>query len=279
MTGTRFTVCWSFDFDAMSVWIGSAKSNNPSMISRGEFGAVAVPRILALLKKYNVQSTFFIPGHTALAFPDLVKHILDHGHEVGHHGWIHENPADFDLAGERAIIERGLDALEKTGGPRPIGYRSPAWDLSPHTLDLLKEYGFLYDSSCMANDYSPYYLRSGDKWSVDKPYEFGKPTDMVELPVSWSLDDFPTFEFVMGVMGALNSPCIVEDSWRGDFEWGYENVPGGVMTITLHPQVIGRGARMLMLERLIQTMQEREGVTFSSMANVAQKWKAANPSS
>ncbi len=277
MTKSHFSVCLTFDFDAMSVWIGSAKSNNPSMISRGEFGAVAVPRILALLKKYNVTATFCIPGHTAYAFPDLTKEIRDARHEIAHHGWVHENPADFDEAGERDLIEKGLEALQKVADVRPTGYRSPAWDLSPSSVKILKEYDFLYDSSCMGNDFSPYYLRIGDKWSTTEPYQFGQKTDLVEIPVWWGLDDFPPFEFVPGFMTAMNSPSVVEESWRAEFDWAYANIPDGVQTITMHPQVIGRGSRILMLERLIQHMQKHENATFETMQTVAQRHKDRHP--
>lgn len=113
----------------MSVWPGSLASRNPSTISRGEFGAVAVPRLLCLLERHAIPATFCIPDHTALAYPDLVRRIAAEGHEITHHGWVHENPADFDEAGERANLERGLEVLHKMAGIRPTGYRSPAWDL------------------------------------------------------------------------------------------------------------------------------------------------------
>lgn len=273
MSSKRFSVCLTFDFDAMSVWVGSAKSNNPSMISRGEFGAIGVDRILALLKRRGLPATFYIPGHTALAFPDRVKAIVDHGHEVGHHGWVHENPADFDEAGERDILEKGFDALMKTGGVRPVGYRSPAWDLSPRSIDLLLEYGLLYDSSCMGHDFSPYFLRKGDQWSTTEPYVFGTPSELVEMPVWWGLDDFPPFEFVFGAMTAMNPPSVVEENWRGEFDWGYANVDGGVFILTMHPQVIGRGSRLTMLERLIDHMAAQPGVVFETMEAVATRWK------
>lgn len=279
MADPRFSVCLTFDFDGISAWIGSVKSRNPSMLSRGEFCAVAVPRILALLSKYDIAATFSVPGHSALAYPDAVRQMRDGGHEIVHHGWVHENPADFDEAGERLNLERGLDALEKTAGVRPIGYRSPAWDISERTISLLKDYGFLYDSSFMGNDYTPYYLRSGDQWSVDGPYAFGAATDLIEIPVAWHLDDFPMFEFVPGVFNALNPPSAVEEIWNGDFDWGYANMPGGVLTITLHPQVIGRGHRLLMLERLIRRFGESDGVAFETMAQVATRWQASNPPS
>jgi peptidoglycan/xylan/chitin deacetylase (PgdA/CDA1 family) len=278
VTVPRFSICLTFDFDAISSWIGSVKTRNPSALSRGEFGAVAVPRILALLDRYGVRSTFGVPGHSAYAYPDIVRQIRDAGHEIGHHGWVHENPADFDEAGERRVLEQGLSALDKVAGVRPVGYRSPAWDVSERTIGLLREYGFLYDSSFMGHDYSPYYLRDGDSWSSDGPYVFGQQTELVEIPVAWYLDDFPHMEFVPGYFSALNPPSAVEEIWGGDFDWGYVNMPGGVLTITLHPQVIGRGHRLLMLERLIRRFQAQEGVAFEAMETVAARWKAANPS-
>ncbi|MEA2627007.1 MAG: peptidoglycan-N-acetylglucosamine deacetylase [Candidatus Binatota bacterium] len=273
----RLTCALTFDFDAMSVWIGSMKSNNPSMISRGEFGAVAVPRILDLCRKYGIRASWCVPGHTAYAYPDLVRRVRDEGHEIVHHGWVHENPASFDEAGERRVLERGLEALEKVAGRRPRGYRSPAWDLSPRTASLLLEYGFEYDSSCMGNDFYPYYLRSGDRWSTDDVYVFGEPTRIVELPVTWGLDDFPPFEFVLGSNTGLSAPSAVEEIWRGDFDWAYANCPGGLYDLTLHPQVIGRGHRMLMLERLIRHFQDHDGVVFASLADYAERWRADNP--
>lgn len=277
MTDPRFSVCLTFDFDAMSAWIGSAKTRNPSAISRGEFCAVAIDRILKLLRRYDLPATFYIPGHTALAFPDHVKAIRDAGHEIGHHGWIHENPADFDVKGERDILDRGLDALHKAAGVRPTGYRSPAWDVSTRTIALLREYGFLYDSSFMGNDVLPYYLREGDIADTEGPYVFGQPVELVEIPVAWHLDDFPNFEFLPGFTTALNPPSAVEEIWFGDFQWGYENVEGGVLDLTMHPQVIGRGNRMLMLERLINRIRDHDGVAFERMETVASRWKARNP--
>jgi len=273
----RLSCCLTFDFDAMSVWIGSMKSNNPSMISRGEFGATALPRILDLARRHNILATFFVPGHTALAFPDLVKRIADEGHELGHHGWVHENPADFDEAGERLNLERGFEALHKAAGVRPTGYRSPAWDFSPNSVNLLAEHGFLYDSSCMANDFYPYYLRSGDKWSLDGPYEFGETKNLVEIPATWGLDDFPPFEFILGGNTGLSAPSAVEEVWRGDFDYAHEHCPGGVYDLTMHPQVIGRGHRLLMLERLIEHFKSHDGVVFETMSTYAQRWKDDNP--
>ena len=277
MSAAPFTCCITFDFDAMSAWIGSARSNNPSMISRGEFGAVAIERILPLLEQYAVRATFPIPGHTALAYPGLVRRIADAGHEIAHHGWVHENPARFERAQERGILERGIDALEAVVGTRPRGYRSPAWDLSHDTISLLRELGFVYDSSMMGHDTYPYYVREGDAWSVDAPYRFGRCVDLVEIPVSWGLDDFPLSEHVPGFLQGLRPASEIETLWREDFDYGREHAPGGVFTLTLHPQTIGRGNRLLMLERLLAYFSDFDTVQFSTMLEYASTWRDANP--
>jgi peptidoglycan/xylan/chitin deacetylase (PgdA/CDA1 family) len=271
----RLSVCLSFDFDAMSVWIAS--TDNPATISRGEFGAVAVPRILALLERRHVRATFFVPGHTALAYPELVREIDAAGHEIGHHGWVHENPAKQGSEGERAVFERGLEALDRVAGVRPTGYRSPAAEFSRDTIDVLLEYGMRYDSSCSGSDFTPYYLRQGDRWSKTEAYEFGEPADLVELPFSWLLDDFPHFEFEVGWSTDQSPPSTVREIWQGEFDYAYEQCPGGVFVLTMHPQVIGRGSRMAMLDDLIAHMAARDGVAFEPLVEHAERWRGENP--
>jgi peptidoglycan-N-acetylglucosamine deacetylase len=275
--GPRLSVCLGFDFDAISLWIGSMGSTSPSMMSRGEFGAVAVPRILELLQRYDARSTFCVPGHSVYAYPDLVRRIHDAGHELGHHGWVHENPQKFDRDGERRNLERGFEAFDRVVSVRPRGYRSPAWDFSENTIDLLLEFGFSWDSSCMGGDAYPYYLRQGDRASPTEPYVFGEPVDLVEVPVTWGLDDFPPFEFIWGTNPGLTSPSDIEEVWRGDFDYAYQHARGGVYPLTMHPQVIGRGHRMLMLERLLEHIAGHDGVVFETISEYADRWKAANP--
>jgi peptidoglycan/xylan/chitin deacetylase (PgdA/CDA1 family) len=274
MSEPRLSVCLTFDFDAMSVWIAS--TDNPATISRGEFGAVAVSRILDLLQRHDAPSTFFIPGHTALAYPDHVRSIRDAGHEIGHHGWVHENPARLDRDGERAVFERGLEALDQVAGVQPQGYRSPAADFSVNTIDVLLEYGVSYDSSCSGSDFTPYYLRQGDRWSKTEPYEFGQPADLVELPFSWILDDFPHFEFEVGWSTEQSPPSTVREIWQAEFDYAYAHCPGGVFVLTMHPQVIGRGSRITMLEQFVAYMGEHDGVRFEPMIRCAERWRAAN---
>jgi len=177
---------------------------------------------------------------------------------------------------ERAVLERGLLALDQAVGQRPLGYRSPAWDNSPHTIELLLEYGFRYESSLMGQDFTPYWCRVGDVIQQDGPYLFGPTVDLVEMPVSWILDDFPHFEYVSRpnrVSPGHSAPSKVEEIWRGEFDFMYRDVPDGVYTLTMHPQVIGRGHRMLLLERLIDYFKAHDGVEFSTLGAAAEAFR------
>ena len=282
MSGAPPTVCLTFDFDAISIWVGPYAAASPSAISRGEFGAVGVRRILRLLDRFGIPGTFFVPGHTVETYPDDAKAIVAAGHEVGHHGYLHENPLALGTRErERAVLERGLEVLDRVLGVRPVGYRSPAWDNSPFTLELLLELGFRYESSLMGDDFTPYWCRVGDAADPDGPYRFGRPADLVELPVSWLLDDFPHFEYVSLPSQGLRLPGLsaaskVEEIWRDEFDFMRRDVPGGVMTITMHPQVIGRGHRLLMLERLVGHMRAG-GARFSTMADAADRFRREHP--
>lgn len=269
-------IALTFDFDACCVWIGTFGATSPSMISRGEFGPVALRRILSLLERFGAKSTFFIPGHSALAFPNLTKEVALAGHEIGHHGWVHENPLTLTPEQERHVLVRGLEVLDKVAGVRPVGYRSPAWDNSPVTVPLLLEHGFEYESSLMGADYSPYWCRVGDEWSTTEEYRWGMPVNLIELPVAWHLDDFPQFEFVWtkaGVLPGNRSPETAWDIWKGEFDYLYERIGQGVLNITMHPQTIGRGHRLLFLERYLTYVAGHPGVTFTTCLDYVRHWR------
>lgn len=273
------TACLTFDFDALSIWIGRPfASPTPTALSRGEFGArVGVPRILALLEREQIPATFYVPGHTVDTFPDHCREIVARGHEIGHHGYLHESPADLEPAEERRVLERGIESMERVLGTRPVGYRSPGWELSPASVDLLLEYGFEYDSSMMAQDFELYRCRQGDVPSTDGPYVFGHEVDLVEFPVSWSLDDYPQMEFAKGFSTGLSGYDKTLSMWTTDFDYMVENVPEGVFGVTFHPQVIGRGGRMRILEGLIAHIKQTPGVSFRRVVDVVREWRAANP--
>jgi len=269
----RDVVCLTFDFDALSVWLGGYSVVTPAMLSRGEFGArVGVPRILELLRRYDIRATFFTPGHTVESFPEVVAGIVEAGHEVGHHGYGHEDPSAQTPAEERASLERGLAALDKATGQRPLGYRSPSWDYSDLTLSLLVEYGFAYDSSLFAGDFYPYRPRLGDVVSKDQPLQRGEPAPIWEFPVHFSLDDWPHFtsSFDPYRVG-LSAPSKVFEIWAEEFNYMRVHAPGGVLTLTMHPQVIGRGHRIAMLQRLIEFILADGDVRFARLIDVAQE--------
>jgi peptidoglycan-N-acetylglucosamine deacetylase len=267
-------VALTFDFDAYTNWIGAFNPTSPSMVSRGEFGPVGVRRILALLAGYHLPATFFIPGATAVTYPRVVAAIQAAGHEIGHHGWVHENPARLSLADERRVLERGIHALEQVTQARPFGYRSPSWDNSPGTVKLLLEYGFEYESSLMGSDFEPYWCRDGDRWSTDEPYQFGEPTSLVEMPVSWHMDDWPWYEFIPGQAQGLHAPSTMMEVWKGEFDYLYHRVRRGVLVITLHPQCTGRGHRLLAFEEFLDYILQHPGAGFTTCLDYARRWRA-----
>jgi peptidoglycan/xylan/chitin deacetylase (PgdA/CDA1 family) len=277
MTGGKdVRVALTFDYDAMSNWINTSGGKSPGMISRGEFGPIALRRILALLETRRIRSTFFVPGHTALAYPESVKAIHAAGHEIGHHGWVHENPVGLKPDEERRVLEKGLEALNRVAGVRPIGYRSPGWDNSPFTVPLLVEYGFEYESSLMGSDFEPYWCRVGDECSTTEEFRWGTPVNLIELPVAWHLDDFIQFEFVAtpaGILQATRSTETPWSIWKDEFDYLYQRIGTGLLNITMHPQVIGRGHRMLFLERFVEYVAGHNGVSFTTLADYARRWK------
>ena len=262
----------SFDFDGMSGFIARGRTS-PTMLSRGEFGAVGVERILRLLDRYAIAASFFIPGITIGTWPDHSRRIHGAGHEIGHHGWRHIPPAQLAREEEAEELDRGIAAIEALTGARPRGYRSPAWDLSENTVELLLERGFAYDSSMMGHDTQPYRVRRGDVVRTDEASTFGEETALLELPVSWSADDWPHFEFMPPGMPGLRSTGAVLENWLDDFRYMVRHKEGGLMTYTFHPLVIGRGHRMLFLERLIQGLR-RLGAEFVRLDDAARRFGA-----
>ncbi|MBI5354056.1 MAG: polysaccharide deacetylase [Chloroflexi bacterium] len=266
-----FAVCLTFDFDALCVWLSSDIPATPARLSRGEYGArVGVPRILDLLRSYQIRSTFFVPGHSAESFPLCIEKILDDGHEIANHGYAHEDVSTQSPDDERRSLEKGQKILEKFIGTPPIGYRSPSWDYSSVTLPLLLEFGFQYDSSLFADDNHPYHPRLGDRVSAEEPLAPGRETDLWEFPVDFGLDDWPhfTFDFSRPRSG-LSAPSKVLEIWKGDLDFMIKHENSGVFTLTMHPQVIGRGHRMMMLESFIQYVNSTGSAHFARMGDVA----------
>jgi peptidoglycan/xylan/chitin deacetylase (PgdA/CDA1 family) len=208
-----------------------------------------------------------------VSFPEQTRRILALGHEIGLHGDCRESPVGLDPTEESFLLDRSLRRLRGVLGTTftPRGYRSPAWDLSARTVGLLVDRGYLYDSSMMADDFRPYRARRDDRVDEDCLTR-GPQTALVEMPVAWELDDFPCFAHLNRPL--YGPPRNVEDvfaSWRDEFDYCHDHVGGGVFTLTLHPQIIGRGPRILMLARLVQHMRSRPGVTFATLGQAAQR--------
>jgi peptidoglycan/xylan/chitin deacetylase (PgdA/CDA1 family) len=266
----RHIVCLTFDFDTQSGFIARGMTT-PTPLSRGEFGARASLRILDFLKSRGLTSTWFIPGFTIESWPRECQAVIAGGHEVAHHSWAHIPPASQSRDEEEADLVRANDAIVRLSGRKARGYRSPSWDLSENTIDLLIRHGFRYDSSLMGGDYLPYRARRGDVAKLGEPFRFGEDTPLIEMPISWSLDDYPHFEFVRTatvVLPGLQSARLVMQSWVDEFLYMKKTVDWGVLTYTMHPYVIGRGYRMLAFEDLIAKLSA-EGAVFMTMEDAA----------
>ena len=275
----KHIVCLTFDFDAMSGFIARGMTS-PTPVSRGEFGAdVATPRLLALLKKYRIATSWYIPGHTLETYPARCREVFAAGHEIGHHGWTHVPPALLTRDKEEEGLTRANEQIKKLTGSYARGYRSPSWDLSPHSIELLLKHGFEYDSSMMGDDYTPYRVRQGDVIELEKPAVFGKTTRLIEMPISWTLDDYPHFEFIRTkdwILPGLMNYNLVLENWINDFLYMKKILKWGVITYTFHPFVIGRAGRMLILEKLIKKLKA-EGAVFMTLEKAVAEFDKRAP--
>lgn len=231
-----FAATVSFDLDAEEVWIGENpdNANFPGVLSQGAYGAkVGVALILEVLAKHGVKSTFFVCGKDAERHPDVVRRILRAGHEVAHHGNSHTSPTKLTEVEERLELYAGLHTLRELGAT-VTGYRSPSWDFSSQTLNFLEEAGFNYSSNLL--DHIVPYVH--------------ETHDLVEIPVSWILDDAPHFWFANDVWEkTIRSPREVLDVWLPEID-GIAKLGGHVM-LTMHPMLIGRPSRLEFLETVI----------------------------
>jgi peptidoglycan-N-acetylglucosamine deacetylase len=251
--GARVAVVLSFDDDNES-WLLAGGETSPTTLSGADFGAQeGLPRILALLDKYQISSTFFIPAVSAMLHPEMIPAIMKSGrHEIGVHGWIHEFPPALESAGEEdTLINKAIDYLTKATGKRPVGYRAPSWAFSANTMGLLQKAGFLYESSLSA---------------MDEPYEIvsnGHPTGIVEIAIDWTLTETP----YLGRGGTLPSADELFKLYREEFDGAYE--AHTMFALTLHPHVTGHRAPMKHLEELVAYMKSKPGVWFATAEQVA----------
>ncbi|MBI1959135.1 MAG: polysaccharide deacetylase [Candidatus Rokubacteria bacterium] len=229
----------------------------PVTLSQGRFGPVeALPRILDILRGADIRSSFFIPAWVASHYPDAVRAIAGAGHEVGCHGDEHERVSELTPDREEAILLKSLEVLTPLAGKRPVGYRAPAWQFSASTLGLVARHGFDYSSNMM-DSLAPY---------LHPPIE-GR--SLVEIPVSWVLDDAPFFMFTG--QRSIQSPGPVLQGWLTEFDGISE--AHGVTNFTFHPQIIGRPSRLACLRELVDHVRHTPRIWVATLGEISTHWR------
>jgi peptidoglycan/xylan/chitin deacetylase (PgdA/CDA1 family) len=284
-------VGYGVDIDAVGGWLGSyGGQDSPDDISRGMFaGEVGVPRLVELFRRYQLTQTFFWPGHSVETFPEQFDACVSAGHEIGVHGYSHENPIAMSRQQETDVLDYCVELLTKRSGRAPTGYVAPWWEFSAITNDLLLDRGIRYDHSLMHHDCQPYYVRTGDRWTkIDydrparewmRPLVRGTETDLIEIPANWYLDDLPPMMFIKSSPnshGFIN-PRDIEQLWRDQFDWIYREHDYAVFTMTIHPDVSGRPQVLLMHERLIEHIGSHDGVRWVTFGEIADDFARRSP--
>jgi peptidoglycan-N-acetylglucosamine deacetylase len=259
--GATCAVALSFDSDHETIDLRHG-GKSLSRISQGQYGARAgVPRILKVLDRHSIPATFFMPAVSAMIHPDEARAVVEAGHEVALHSWIHEYNSSLDHDTERDLALRARDVLDRLSGRTPVGMRTASWDFSPWTLKIIREMGLLYDSSLMADD---------------EPYELldqGEPTGIVELPVEWIRDDAVYFNMDRASsLRPYGGPQMVFDIFRRELEVAFDE--GGLFLLTMHPHHIGHRSRIWILDEIISAAKAKGSVWFATHAEIA-AWCAA----
>jgi peptidoglycan-N-acetylglucosamine deacetylase len=256
--GARVAVALSFDVDAEVGWLceGDEYKRRLTTLSEVRFGITrGVPRILRMLADRELPATFVVPGDTADRHPDAIRRIAESGYEIAHHGYDHLRTDKVSAQDQRDEIERGLEWFERFGLARPIGYRSPAWEMTPETFELLREFEFNYDSSCMGDD-RPY-------------YESFRGETLLELPVHWALDDWSRVAWNIDHGGVLGSPAAMAAEWMDDLDFMARENEGSCLIVTMHPEMIGRAYRFQHLVQFVDAARDRGDVWFTSLGGLA----------
>ena len=279
MAEKQILCAFGVDLDAVGGWLGSyGGEDSPDDISRGLFaGEVGTPRLIKLFDKLGIKTTWFVPGHSVETFPEQARMIVAAGHEVGLHGYFHENPIAMTPEQEEAVLTRCIDLLTAFSGKRPTGYVAPWWEFSHVTNELLLKHGIKYDHSLMHKDFECYYAQPADHWM--KALVRGQETDLIEIPANWYLDDLPPMMFIKkspNSHGFVN-PRDIEEMWRDQFDYVYREYDEAVFPITIHPDVSGRPQVLLMLERLAGYIQTHPGIRFCTFDEIADDFSRRHP--
>ncbi|MBA8825027.1 peptidoglycan/xylan/chitin deacetylase (PgdA/CDA1 family) [Saccharopolyspora lacisalsi] len=287
----QILVAYGVDVDAVGGWLGSyGGQDSPDDISRGLFaGEVGVPRLVELFRRHGITQTFFWPGHSIETFPEQFYACVAAGHEIGLHGYSHENPIAMSRQQEADVLDHCIDLITTRAGTRPTGYVAPWWEFSEITNELLLGRGIAYDHSLMHHDCRPYHVRVGDSWTkIDyerpaqewmKPLVRGRETELIEIPANWYLDDLPPMLFIKGnpnSHGFVN-PRDIEQLWRDQFDWIHREHDYAVFTMTIHPDVSARPQVLLMHERLIEYINGHEGVRWATFDEIATDFARRHP--
>ncbi|KAJ5585234.1 uncharacterized protein N7459_005034 [Penicillium hispanicum] len=290
----RVLVGYGIDIDAVAGWLGSyGGEDSVSDISRGLWaGHVGTPRLLKMFEKHNIKATWFIPGHSLETFPEECAAVRDAGHEIGLHGYSHENPASMTREQQRDILDKTYRMFTDFCGKPPRGIVAPWWEASAEMVELLLAYGIEYDHSMSHEDCQMYWLRTGDSWTkIDysqkaetwmKPLVRGQTTGLVEIPGSWYIDDLPPMMFIKNSANSHGwvNPRDVEDIWKGcaqdHFDYFYREYDEFVFPMTIHPDVSGRPHVLLMHERIIEHINKHEGVEWVTFEQMCDEFKQKN---
>ena len=260
--GSRAAACFTFDVDAESPILFEYPESAGwlDVMSHQAYGARSgIARLLRVLDRRQIRATFFIPGYSAERWPAICRSVRDAGHEIAHHGYLHEGARGATPADEEAHLLRGFAALDEVLGVRPVGYRAPNWELTFETPALLARHGFVYDSGLMDADH-PYILATSAEPDA---------ATIVELPGHWALDDWEAYNYLPGITGSgvVSSPADVLARWTLELEALAEE--GGLFMLTNHPFVSGRASRAAALDQLIARAQAIEGLWIATAAEIA----------
>jgi peptidoglycan/xylan/chitin deacetylase (PgdA/CDA1 family) len=255
--GVKAAVVLTYDFDAETLWLcrNPESANSPRVLSEGAYEPkVAVPRLLEMMDRVGVKSTFFVPGWVIERYPDVVRSVADAGHEIAYHGYLHEKPCSPEH--EEELIVKCKSIMKDVLGVTPVGHRSPMGDVRPGTIDVLCRNGFEYSANMM--DFERPYLHVGENGNK-----------LVELPSNWLYEDASHFFFTIQEpqRRPIAAPSTVTEIWRTEFDGLYDE--GNLLVLIFHPQMIGRISRVRMLEQLITYMKSRPGTWIAPAVDVA----------
>lgn len=260
--GYQAAAAFTFDVDAESCLLAEDGdgTRRMSLATHQSYGPlIGVPRLLRILQRQSIRATFFVPGFTADHYPKTVAAIAEAGHEIGHHGYLHEPMQGIDAATEAGYLDRGLEALQRVAGVRPAGYRAPWWEMNWHSAGLLADRGFRYDSSLLDGD-APYRFRVAPD----------RTNTLIEIPVDWAQDDWEQYAFYPGWTGSgvIENPAKVQQMWA--LAARATHLEGGCFVLTNHPFLSGRPARAAALEELIETVASLPGMWVTTLGEIAE---------